>query len=207
MKSRAKVELGSCKHGVYTHSPKDPNSDICLKTNNEGFLQKTCWYSRAQSRKLWWLNNRRSQKFSVKKVNRGTIIDLPWWYKMWPLSGYNPTHVKQKLLRRPRRALWNSWSRQGNQKSFTLTIPWNSAKLVKTYPGNIVRQRHTDQKQMNGRKAVRRVKEGTSAVLSQSGLDKERWGGFHGMLLLSAKHSRSHVWWEDTIWEAVRNAL
>ena len=32
-------------------------------------------------------------------------------------------------------------------------------------------------------------------------------GGFHGMLLLSAKHSRSLVCWEDTIWKAVRNAL
>ena len=29
-------------------------------------------------------------------------------------------------------------------------------------------------------------------------------GGFHGMLLLSAKHSRSLVWWADTLWEAVR---
>ena len=27
------------------------------------------------------------------------------------------------------------------------------------------------------------------------------------MLLLSAKHSRSLVWWEDTIWKAVRNAI
>ena len=33
-------------------------------------------------------------------------------------------------------------------KSFTLTIPWNLASLVKNYPGNIVRQRHTDQNLM-----------------------------------------------------------
>ena len=32
MQSRAKVELGSGKHSVYTHFPKDPNCDICLKT-------------------------------------------------------------------------------------------------------------------------------------------------------------------------------
>ena len=32
-------------------------------------------------------------------------------------------------------------------------------------------------------------------------------GGFHGMLLLSAKHSRSLVWWEDTIWKAVRSTI
>ena len=33
-------------------------------------------------------------------------------------------------------------------------------------------------------------------------------GGFHGMLLLlSAKRPRSLVWWEDTLWKAIRNAL
>ena len=42
-------------------------------------------------------------------------------------------------------------------------------------------------------RAVRRIKEGTSAVLLQSGLDGVMVDGFHGMLLLSAKHSRSHV--------------
>ena len=31
MESRAKVEPGSGKHSVYTHFPKDPNCDICLK--------------------------------------------------------------------------------------------------------------------------------------------------------------------------------
>ena len=33
-------------------------------------------------------------------------------------------------------------------KSHLLTIPWNLASLVRNYPGIIVRQRHTDQKQM-----------------------------------------------------------
>ena len=42
----------------------------------------------------------------------------------------------------------SSWSRRGNQESFTLTIPWNLAKLVKTYPGIIARQHLTVQKQM-----------------------------------------------------------
>ena len=32
MEPRAKVELGSGKHSVFTHFPKDPNCDICLKT-------------------------------------------------------------------------------------------------------------------------------------------------------------------------------
>ena len=32
MESRAKVELGSGKHSSYTHFPKDPKCDVCLKT-------------------------------------------------------------------------------------------------------------------------------------------------------------------------------
>ena len=39
-------------------------------------------------------------------------------------------------------------TRVGVLKSFTLTIPWNSAKLVKISPGIIARLHHTDQKQM-----------------------------------------------------------
>ena len=66
--------------------------------------------------------------------------------------------------------------------------------LLKNYPGIIVRQRHTDRKQMEfAERAVRRVKEGTSVVLLQSGLDKEWWADSMEMLLLSAQHSRSLV--------------
>ena len=39
--------------------------------------------------------------------------------------------------------------------------------------------------------AVRRVKEGTSAILLQSGLDENWCAVFYEMLHLSAKHSRS----------------
>ena len=36
----------------------------------------------------------------------------------------------------------------GSLKSFTPTIPWNLAGLVKNFAGIIERQRHTEQKQM-----------------------------------------------------------
>ena len=29
------------------------------------------------------------------------IIDTLWWYKIWQLSGYNPTRVKQKITGNP----------------------------------------------------------------------------------------------------------
>ena len=49
---------------------------------------------------------------------------------------------------------------------------------------------HTSETNGIAERAVRRIKEGTSAVLLQSGLDEKKVGGFHGMLLLSAKYSR-----------------
>ena len=63
-----------------------------------------------------------------------------------------------------------------SRHSVTLTIHWNLAHLVKNYPGIIVRQ-HTHRSETNGiaERAVRRIKEGTSAVLSQSGLDEKWW--------------------------------
>ena len=60
--------------------------------------------------------------------------------------------------------------------SFTLTILWNLAKLVKIFPGIIARLHHTDRRLIGiAERAVRGVKEGTSAVLSQSGLDQNWW--------------------------------
>ena len=64
----------------------------------------------------------------------------------------------------------------GSLRSFTLTILWNLASLARNYPGIIVLRHHADQKQMGlPERAVRRVKEGTSAVLLQSGLGNEWW--------------------------------
>ena len=82
----------------------------------------------------------------------------------------------KKNHRKHREACTSSWSQKGNLKSFTQTIPWSLAKPLKIFPGIIARLRHADQKQ-NGiaERAVRRVKEGTSTVLLQSGLNESWW--------------------------------
>ena len=87
--------------------------------------------------------------------------------------------AKQKLLRKHKGAWKNSWSQIGSLKSFTLTIPWNLAKLVKISPGIIARHctstPHRSETNGIAERAVRRVKEGTSAVLLQSGLNESWW--------------------------------
>ena len=62
-----------------------------------------------------------------------------------------------------------------NQKSFTLTILYNLAKLVKIFPGIICTSTpHKSETHGIAERTVRRVKEGTSAVLLHSDLD-EKW--------------------------------
>ena len=63
------------------------------------------------------------------------------WIQAYPCK-------KKKTHKKPREACKSSWNPRGNQKSFTLTIPWNSAKLVKISPGIIARLHHTEQKPM-----------------------------------------------------------
>ena len=112
----------------------------------------------------------------MKVVNLETLIDMQSWCKSWPPNGSSRIRAEQKLHRKHKGACKSSWIRIRSLKSFTLTIPWNLAKPVKISPGIIARLQHTDQKQ-NGiaERAVRRVKEGTSAVLLQSGLNESWW--------------------------------
>ena len=96
---------------------------------------------------------------------------MPWWYKIWQRSGYNPTHAKQKLSLETQKSLMKSWNRQGNQKSFTLTISLEFGKSCQElYWNHCTSTPHRSETNGIAERAVRRVKEGTSAVLLQSGL-------------------------------------
>ena len=83
---------------------------------------------------------------------------------------------KQNFTRNPEKLAKVPGSPRGNQKSFTLTILWISAKLVKISPGIIARLHHTDRRLMVLRtEQCAELKEGTSAVLLQSGLHESWW--------------------------------
>ena len=106
-------------------------------------------------------------------MNIETIIDMQSWCRTWLPNGSKRIRAKQKLLKG---ACRSSWSQKGSLKSLKLTIPLNVANIVKISPGIIARQHHTDRKQNEiAERVVRRVKEGTSAVLLQSGLDEKWW--------------------------------
>ena len=100
----------------------------------------------------------------MQNVNPDIIIDTPLWHKIWQLSGYNPSRAEQKLLRkfleptRKPKVIYTD-NPLGFGKSCE-DLSWN--------PGTSTPHRS----ETNGiaERAVRGVKEGTSAVLLQSGL-------------------------------------
>ena len=111
----------------------------------------------------------------MRKVNLETITRTLSWYKILPLSGFNLIRAKQNLHMRRKKSL------------FKFLEPSQAPKVEKTYNSmefgkacEVLSWNHRTstphRSETNGiaERAVRRVKEGTSAVLLQSGLD-ERW--------------------------------
>ena len=117
-------------------------------------------------------------KASTRGVNLETITATQSWYKILPLNGFNLIRAKQRLLRRRKRSYRSFSSRQKSQKSKTLTIHWIWANLVKICHHRTSTP-HRSETNGSAERAVRRVKEGFSAVLLQSsGLDEKWWAEF-----------------------------
>ena len=145
--TKRREDLG--KHNVHTHFTKDRNCEICKRTK----------ITRAPCR-------RRNGEAVPRAVNFGDLITADhkgpkrqmrvskqssirsrgtgFSYSMDP----GVSVQKQNFTRNPREACKSSWNPRGILKSFTLTIPWNSAKLVKISPGIIARRHHIDRRLM-----------------------------------------------------------
>ena len=144
--TKRREDLG--KHNVHTHFPKDRNCEICQPTK----------ITRAPCR-------RRNGEAVPRAVNFGDLITADHKVLSDNCESRNNhryavvvqelatrwsrrIRAKTKLHKKPSEACKSSWNARGNQKSFTLTIPWNLAKLVKISPGIIARLHHTDRRLM-----------------------------------------------------------
>ena len=144
--TKRREDLG--KHNVHTHFPQDRNCEICKRTK----------ITRAPCRRCNGEAVPRAEKFGdlitadhkvlSDNCESRKITDLQWWCRILPPNGSRRIRAKTKLHKKPREACKSSWNPRGILKSITLTILWNSAKLVKISLGIIVRLHHTDQKQM-----------------------------------------------------------
>ena len=115
-------------------------------------------------------------KFSEKDVNRGTIIDTLWWYKTWPPNGSSRVRAKQKLHRKHREACKSSWNPTRKPKVIYTDNSLEFGKACEDLSwDHCTSTPHRSETNGIAERAARRVKEGTSAVLLQSGLDEKWW--------------------------------
>ena len=140
--------------------------------------------------------SRRITKFSVKDVNHGTITDTLSWYKILLLNGFSLIRTKRRFHTRRREVCENSWSRHTNQKLLNTDNSMEFGKTCEDLSWNH-RTSTLHRSETNGiaERAVRQVKEGTSAVFLQSDLMKDG-GPTLWNLLLSAKCPRPPGRWK-----------
>ena len=98
------------------------------------------------------------------------------WFKNWQRTGYNPTLVKQTSEHTEKNFLKFLEPTRKPKVIYNDNFFWNLASLARNHLEISVRQHDTDQKKHGtAERSIRRVKEGTSAVLLQSGLGDEWW--------------------------------
>ena len=138
----------------------------------------------------------------MKKVNSVTTIDMPWWYKIWQGSAYSPTHVKQKLSSETQKKSLMKFL--GPTRKPKVIYTDNSLEFGKSCEdlswNHCTSSPHRSETHGIVERAVRRVKESTSAVLLQSGLDKEWWADS-----MECYCCLRNI--QDLLSKAVRNAL
>ena len=174
---KRREDLG--KHSVKTHFPKYRNCEICKRTKITGphaedamakpFLRAVNFGDLMTADHKVLSDNcesRNNHRYAVVVQDLATQ-----WIQAYP----------------PKEACKSYWIPRGNQKSFELTIPWNSAKLVKISLGII--GPHRSETDATVERGVRRAEKSTSAVLLQSGLTCS-WWAYSGMCYLSAKRHK-----------------
>ena len=112
----------------------------------------------------------------MKVENLETIIDIQSWYWTRPPNGSSRIHAKQKLLRKHKGAFKSSWSQIGSLKFIYTDNSLEFGKACEDLSWNhCTSTPHRSETNGIAERAVRRVKEGTSAVLLQTGLDENWW--------------------------------
>ena len=112
----------------------------------------------------------------MKVVNLETIIDMQSWCKTWLPNGSSRFRAKQKTFQETQRSLQKFL--EPNRKPKVIH-PDNSLEFGKACEdlswNHCTSTPHRSETNGIAERAVRRVKEGTSAVLLQSGLDEKWW--------------------------------
>ena len=167
------MDLG--RHSVYAHFPKDQNCEICQRTKiTRAPCTRRIGGALLRAENLGDLITADHKVLSEGcEISKQSSICRRGTGFGHPMDTFLSVQL-EKLLKRRKGACKSSWSRRPSLKSFTLTIPWDLAKPVKIFLG-IIAFLHRSETNGIAERAVCRMKEGTSAVLLQSGLDENWW--------------------------------
>ena len=143
--------------------------------NNEGFfLQKTCWYRRAQSGKFGDLITADHKILSEESESRdnhlyAVVQDMATqWIQSYP--------CKTKTSQEIQRSLQKFLEPDRKPKSIYTENSFEFGKACEDLSWNhCTSTPHRSETNAVAERAARRVKEGTSAVLLQSGLNESWW--------------------------------
>ena len=112
----------------------------------------------------------------MKVVNLETIIDMQSWCSTSLPTGSSRIRAKQKLLRKHTGACKSSWSRIGSLKVIYTDNSSEFGKACEDLSWNhCTSTPHGSETNVIAERAARSVKEGTIAVLLQSGLNESWW--------------------------------
>ena len=165
--SKRREVLG--KHSVCTHFPKDRNCEICQRTKiTRAPCRRRHGGAVTSCRNFWWLD-----------MNLETIIDTQSWCKTWQHSGDNHTHVETKTAQETQNSLQKFLEPDRKPKVIHTDNSLVFGKACEDLSWNhCTSTPHRSETNGIAERAVRRVKEGTSAVLLQLGLNESWWADF-----------------------------
>ena len=164
------------KHSIFTHFPKDRKlRDLSEDQNHMGSLQKTHWRSRTSCRKFWWLEYSRSQssqwRMWISKQSPICCRGARLGYPMDPVVS-----VQNKTSQETQKSLQKFFGPNGKPEVNYTDNSLEFGKACEDLSWNhCTSTPHRSETNGIAEWAVRRVKEGTFAVLLQSGLNENWW--------------------------------
>ena len=109
-------------------------------------------------------------------ANLETITDMPSWYRTWPPNGSRRIRAKQKLHKKHKEACKSFFQPERKPKVIYTDNSLEFGQACEDLSWNhCTSTPHRSETNGIAERAARRVKEGTSAVLLQSGLNESWW--------------------------------
>ena len=175
--TKRREDLG--KHSVYSHLPKDRNCEICDRTKitrtpcrkrNSGAVPRAEKYGDLITA---------DHKVLSDNCVLETITDMQSCCKTQSLNGSKHIRAKQGLHKNTQKSLQKFLEPDRNPKVIYTDNSLEFVKACEDLPWNhCTSTPHRSEAHGIAERAVRRVKEGTSAVLLQSGLNESWWADY-----------------------------